>query len=307
MRVDAGEQQEPVAGTPTAAEATRDLTSRRGRLGLVVASALVALSGPGCSLVVDPDTHQCETDADCAARGSSFANTVCEQKLCVVSADARTVQTLQCTAPASNGRATVKYSFAIQLPTSAGSAATSFRVQACQQLDVDCQEPVAGPFDVPAGTTYEFPLPQGFSGFFQIAGTGTLPALYFVPRPVVTDTVGWSPTIISKEVLAQLAAAAGVSLDPTSGIVIASVRDCDGAAIAGATVTASEERAIRYYIVNNLPVISATETSSQGAVGFANVPASTIALNGVSGSGQAFAPVSVRVKSGALSLVEMRP
>jgi len=128
-----------------------------------------------------------------------------------------------------------------------------------------------------------------------------------VARPVVTDTVGWSPTVISKDVLAQLAAAAGVSLDPATGLVIASVRDCDGAAVAGASVTASEGRAIRYYIVNNLPVISATETSAQGAVGFANVPASTIALNGVSGSGVALPPVSVRVKSGSISLVEMRP
>jgi hypothetical protein len=273
------------------------------RLGAV----LVAAALPGCTLVVEADTPQCEADADCAARGPAFASTVCERKLCVFPSDSGEAS-LECKAPSSSGLPTVSYSFAIQVPTTGASGVTTlFRAQACQQLDVDCQAPVAGPFEVAAGELYAFPLPQGFSGFFQITSEAALPALYFLPRPVIADTVGWSPTIISKEILAQLAAAAGTSLDPASGVVIATVRDCDGAPIEGATVTASEERALRYYIVNNLPVLSATETSEQGAVGFASVPASTIALNGVSKSGRAFAPVSVRVRSSWLSLVEIRP
>lgn len=269
-------------------------------------TGLVAAALAGCTFIVDADTPQCESDADCVARGPGFADAVCERGSCVVPAIAAE-ENLACQAASNNGLATVNYSFAIQVATSGSGAAISFRVLACQQLDVDCQTPVAGPFEVAAGTPYAFPLPQGFSGFFQIAGDGALPALYFVPRPVVADTIGWSPTVISKEVLAQLAAAAGTSLDPASGVVIASIRDCDGTPIEGATVTASEKQVLRYYIVNNLPVLSAMETSAQGAVGFASVPASTIALNGVSRSGQAFAPVSVRVKSGSLSLVEIRP
>lgn len=134
-----------------------------------------------------------------------------------------------------------------------------------------------------------------------------MPALYFVPGPIVADTVGWSPTVISQEVVGQLAAAAGTSLDPAAGVIIASIRDCAGTPIEGATVTASEEGALRFYVVNDLPVLSAKETSAQGVVGFANVPASTIALNAVSRSGRAFAPVSVRVKSSSLSLVDIRP
>lgn len=270
-------------------------------------TVVLATSLAGCSLVVDADTPQCDADADCEARGAGFAGAVCERNLCVIAAGPGQAEQLECAAPADNGLATVKYSFAIRLPAGGSVATTSFRVRACAQLDVDCQEPAAGPFDVAADTLYDFPLPHGFSGFFQIASDSTLPALYFVPEPIVADTLGWSPTVISKEVLAQLAAAAGVSLDPTAGVVIASVRDCDGGAIEGATVTASEGRAIRYYFVNDLPVLSALETSAQGAVGFANVPATTIALNGVSKSGHAFAPVSVRVKSGSLSFVEIRP
>lgn len=291
MRVGQGHHHERAAATPP-------------RLFIAV---LVATQLAGCSLIVDADAPQCESNADCAARGPRFADAVCESRVCVVSAPPGE-HDLACAAPTSSGLPTVNYTFAIQAATSgAAGTATLFRARACQQLDVDCESPVAGPFEVMAGTPYAFPLPQGFSGFFQITGDGVLPALYFLPRPVVADTVGWSPTVISKEVLGQLAAAAGTSLDPASGVVIASIRDCDGTPIEGATVTASEKQVLRYYIVNNLPVLSAMETSAQGAVGFASVPASTIALNGVSRSGQAFAPVSVRVKSGSLSLVEIRP
>jgi hypothetical protein len=259
-------------------------------------------------LVVEADTPQCNVDDDCAARGPSFMGAVCERSVCVLPASPADQDNLECTAPVDSGLATVNYSFAIQLPTGGGAGAeTPFRVQACQQLDLDCKDPVAGPFDVAAGTLHDFPVPHGFSGFFQIESERSLPALYFVPRPVVTDTIGWSPTVISQEVLAQLAAAAGASLDPQSGVVIASVRDCDGMPVEGAVVTASEQRAIRYYIVNNLPVLTATETSAQGAVGFANAPATTIALQGVSKSGRTLAPVSIRVQAGSLSLVELRP
>jgi hypothetical protein len=150
---------------------------------------LVAVALAGCTLIVDADSPQCLSNADCVARGPGFADAVCERRACVVPVIAAE-RNLACKAPSSSGLPTVNYSFAIQLPTSGGSgAATSFRVQACQQLDVDCEAPVAGPFDVTAGTLYAFPLPQGFSGCFQIASEAALPALYFVPRPVVADTI----------------------------------------------------------------------------------------------------------------------
>jgi hypothetical protein len=113
--------------------------------------------------------------------------------------------------------------------------------------------------------------------------------------------------VLSQDVVTQLAGAAGVSLDPDAGVILASVRDCEGAAVADVTVTASEPSALRFYIVNNLPVLSATATGAQGAVGFVNVPATTVVLDGIAASGEVFQPVSVRVKAGALSLVEIRP
>ena len=63
----------------------------------------------------------------------------------------------------------------------------------------------------------------------------------------------------------------------------------------------------RFYISHDAKS-SAHETPAEDFFAlFRAYPNATIALNGVSRSGQAFAPVSVRVKSGSLSLVEIRP
>lgn len=271
-----------------------------------------ALISAGCSLVVDAESPQCRSDADCAARGASFADTVCRQQLCVADDEAgsgdTTDEPLGCAAAVPSGAENVTYSFATLLPIAGGPLAESpFSIMACEQLDLECDAPVLGAVEVPPGVTHAFELPSGFSGFFQITHPGTLPALYFMSRPVVTETVGWSPTLLSGEILAQLAGAASTPLDPNSGLVIASVRDCNGEPLSGATVASSADSALRYYIVNSLPVLSATETGPQGAVAFASVPASTIVLNGETASGARLAPVSVRVRAGFISLVELRP
>src|SRR6188768_733280 len=97
-------------------------------------TVLVAAILAGCTLIVDADSPQCVSNADCVARGPGFADAVCERRACVVPVIAAE-RGLACTAPSSSGLPTVNYSFAIQLATSGRpGAATSFRVQACQQL-----------------------------------------------------------------------------------------------------------------------------------------------------------------------------
>lgn len=46
------------------------------------ALAAVVLASTGCSVVLKADAEQCETDADCAARGAEFACTVCLERVC---------------------------------------------------------------------------------------------------------------------------------------------------------------------------------------------------------------------------------
>lgn len=58
----------------------------RGSLLALVVSCL-GLAVPACTLVLDAETDQCNTDADCLGRGPGFAGNVCEptRKVCVLS------------------------------------------------------------------------------------------------------------------------------------------------------------------------------------------------------------------------------
>lgn len=260
-----------------------------------------------CSVIVDGHEPQCLADTDCAARGAAFSGTVCRESICVASAST-TASNDDCGSPVASTQPTIKYSFATFLPTNGdGPAAAPFRVMACEQFDIDCHAPVVGPLEVKPTIQTDYILPQGFNGYFQISNPATMPALYFLSRTLIADTVAWSPTVLSQDTVSRLATAAGATLSPNAGLIIASVRDCAGNPIEGVTVSSSDGLSVRYYVVNDLPVLAATETASQGVVGFANVPATTVVLSARTKAGKALPSVSLRVNAGAISLVELRP
>lgn len=260
-----------------------------------------------CSVIVEGHERQCLADADCAARGTAFSGTVCRESLCVASASGAASGD-DCGSPLASNQPTIKYSFATFLPISGdGPAPAPFRVTACQQFDIDCRAPVVGPLEVKPTVQTDYVLPQGFNGYFQISNPATMPALYFLSRTLVADTVAWSPTVLSQDTVSRLAAAAGAALSPNAGLIIAAVRDCAGKPMEGVTVSSSDGLSIRYYVVNDLPVLAATETASQGVVGFANVPATTVVLSARTKAGKALPSVSLRVNAGSISLVELRP
>jgi hypothetical protein len=280
-----------------------------GRSAALAGSIALGFALFACSVIVDGNEPQCVADADCAARGTAFSGTVCRESLCVESAKGATSgDALDCGSPVSSNQPTVKYSFAAFLPTSGdGAAGAPFRVTACQQFDVECHAPVVGPLEVKPTVLTDYILPQGFNGYFQISNPATMPALYFLSRTLVADTVAWSPTVLSQDTVSRLASAAGATLSPNAGLIIAAVRDCAGNPIAGVTVSSSDGLSLRYYVVNDLPVLAATETTAQGVVGFANVPATTVVLSARTKAGKVLPPVSLRVNAGSISLVELRP
>ncbi|MCC6668261.1 MAG: ABC transporter substrate-binding protein [Polyangiaceae bacterium] len=58
----------------------------QGPFAVLAAMAALALGSgaSSCNLVVDTDVAQCETTADCAAKGPEFADAVCSEKVCVL-------------------------------------------------------------------------------------------------------------------------------------------------------------------------------------------------------------------------------
>lgn len=284
-------------------------------------AALVAgLAGggsSGCSVLVDVAGKQCESDGDCAPFADRAASVVCRQNLCVdagapgdggtagMSAD----DPLSCEPPEAATSPTVKYSFApifAQQP----DEPKPFSVQACEQLDIDCEHPVFGPLEVNAGEAQDFEVPPGFAGYFAITNPDTLDGLLFMGRPILVDTVGWNVTMPTPQVVAQLAFATGKQVDPELGIILSVARDCNAVALEGvsyANSVMSTPDLLAYYFVNSLPDTGLTKTGPQGAAGYANVPIGTAVLSGTHESGTALGPVSVRVRPHSISFGEIFP
>jgi hypothetical protein len=282
---------------------------------LLLPSSILALAA-GCSLLIDVESQQCSVDADCQARGGVFKSSVCAQNLCVEKpveaaggAGGQPASTsddpLTCAARETSTEPTVKYSFA-PLFADPPESPKPFSIKACLQLDLTCEHPVFGPVDVETGTPQDFEVPPGFTGYFEIENPDTLSGLLFMGRPIIEDTVGWNVQMPTPEVVAQLAFATGVDVDPELGIILAVARDCNQVAVTNVSISNSRG-GLSYYFVNSLPDTSLTKTGPQGAVGFANVPITTTILTGMHESGKAFGPVSVRLKPHYVSFAELFP
>jgi len=279
------------------------------RLLLLSGIALVLSS---CSVLIDVESKQCATDDDCVALGAAFAGSVCEHNLCVKPSDtaggeAGASDPLVCTPTEPSGEPLVKYTFApVFAPGAEPPDAKPFTVKACGQLDIECEHPVFGPVDVTAGEPQDFEVKPGFQGFFEITNPDTIDGLLFLGRPVNEDTLGWSPTLPTPQVVNQLALATGEMIDPELGFILSTARDCAGSPLEGVTYTNSKG-GLGYYFVMNLPNTELTATGPQGAAGFANVPISTTVLSGEHVSGKKLGPVSLRVKPNTLSFAELWP
>jgi hypothetical protein len=278
----------------------------------------IALVLASCSVLIDVEGKQCESNDDCVALGAAFAGSVCAQNICVMPTDTAGGEAgagsgvppdpLMCMARELSTEEKVKYTFApVYAPGAEPKEPKPFVIKACGQLDLSCENPVSGPFEVNAGEPQEFLVKPGFAGYFEITNPDTIDGLLFLGRPVVQDTVGWGVTIPSPQVVAGLALATGEEVKPELGIVLAVARDCDGNALEHVTFSNSKG-GLHYYFVMALPNTELTETGPQGATGYANVPISTTILTGIHNpSGHMLGPVSVRLKPNTVSFAEIWP
>jgi hypothetical protein len=278
-----------------------------------------------CSVLIDVDSKQCEVDADCAARG--FEGAVCSANLCVVSdveppiggaggeSPGSAGQTgdagapsdpLKCVPPTPSPGPTVKFTFA-PLFASPPDAPQPFSIKACQQFDLNCEDPLFGPIDVDAGMPKDFEVPVGFIGYFEIKNPDTLVGLYFMGRAINVDTLGWAVRMPDTQTVQNLGFFAQQDVDPNLGIVLSVARDCNALPLPDVTFSSSSGGEV-FYIVNDLPNVTTTKTGPQGAAGYVNVPIGTSVLNVVTETGLELKPVTVRFPGpNIISFVEVFP
>jgi hypothetical protein len=289
----------------------------------------IAAGDAACSLIAAPTGEQCATTADCAARGAKFANTECQNKVCVAKPAATDAgidsgpvdpkwACLGKVRAETPKKSTVKVSVPLRDLTTRGPV-VQMSCRLCAKVDPDCATPIAGPVSPSPDGIVAFDVSASFDGYVEakapVPDGGTLPSyvpsLVFFNPPLVDDTVYIAVPLVSYTVLATLAQQTGGStIDPALGGALFEAHDCKGTATDGvtATIDTSADTTRRFFFVNGLPNEAAKGTDGTGYGGFINAPPGVRTVTGdrVDGKGK-LGTISVLVRKGYLSYSVLPP
>jgi hypothetical protein len=258
-----------------------------------------------CTTVVDSDQVQCTLDSDCAQRGGAFANSLCQENLCIPNPNWYCLATKR--VPAGPGPFLVSVpgtaDVMTQLPT------TGATITLCRKLDPLCSNPVdSQTIEFPEGVT--FTVESGFAGYLQANVSGYLPSLYFFNPPVDHDQTIPPISVASQGEYAALMSILGIAPDTTRGTAILLAYDCTGKTATGVSYTSPYGDALSksFYYAQGLPSTIATATDAFGYGGMANLPPGSVSVSARLESPKAELPfVSLIVRPLTLSFAQVVP
>jgi hypothetical protein len=182
-------------------------------------------------------------------------------------------------------------------------------VRLCRKLDVSCETPLSSQsVDPSVGVT--FAIDANFTGYVDVSVPGYQATLYYFNPPVDRDLTVPFITVASTVDYTNLLGALGTSPSATRGTVVVISTDCKGNPAAGVSYSTPDGDAQSkvFYYVNGLPSVSATATDLAGYGGITNLPAGSVTFNArLVSTGARFAPISLVVRSGALSFSQVVP
>ena len=301
---------------------------------VVVAAASMASSS--CSVVVATDSVQCSSDADCEARGSAFAGSVCAASVCVKRAAGACESDADCKALGAGHEDDVCVGRVCQAPDDpkwgcvgkveplpAGKTYTlttrildlitnqpapGITIKLCNKYDAPCATPLPLAKNTPEDDgRVTVDLPSDVEAYLDVQGGDYYPQLIFfehLAQP--TNEVVYA---VSSAAVASLAATAGVTLDPAKGILLVRTTDCQLEPTAGASVTVfPSDQETRFYTVNKTTNPNASQTDSAGDSGFINVtPGTAIVTATIGPMGKQYGKVSTLVRAGTMTAQILRP
>lgn len=305
-----------------------------------LAFALAIAAGAGglvssCSLLLDTGGEQCARDQDCLARGGTFADTRCVNKVCVVSdggsdtgADGGAADTgtpdaydpkwgcLGNVKPPTFPNPKVNVSVPL-VDLISKKPVTAIDARPCGKTDVACATPLGPTVQPNASGILSFVVDAGFDGYIELKSTNVdgglpayLPSLVFFNPPLSVDTIYISIPLISPVALGGLAAQFGNAIDPSLGAPFAEVVDCLGKAADGVGVAVDQADASTrtFYFVNGLPTESTTQTDQTGYSGFINTPIGVRTITGtVRATSKRVGTISVLVRPSTLTYTVLPP
>lgn len=272
----------------------------------------LCLAGPivlsaGCSLALGGgDEMQCTTDADCEARGGDFVGSICVDDVCTekpVVEDPKWGCVGHVDPPEGGKTDTLTARF---LDLLSNEAAKDITVKLCNKFDTPCSAPLATPTPAPNGDV-TVTLPSDIEAYLEVSGPDYFQTLAFLDHVAQTE----NPVVlmVPTSAAAFIAQDAGVTIDPTKGIILARTADCTNGPTAGASVSVfPSDMETRFYTINNSVTPNATQTDSAGNAGFVNVSPGSVTLTGTIGpGGKEYGKVQTLVRAGAITAQVLRP
>lgn len=268
--------------------------------------ALCAILGlGGCSLVVDADRQQCETEADCSRLGPDLEDGVCVDALCRTRPDPRWDCLEEPVAFVPPAQARVRVVVPI-VDAVTNQAVPGVEVMACGTLDSECVMPLATALSNQQGQA-EFQLAGGFNGYLRCQAPGIFPTLYFFGAPLTRDTTALV-NVVTPEVVRGLEARDGIVTLAGRSRVVVDVFDCTGAPAAGVQINVPEGDAATTvgYMVDGLYPPSQSETSASGVARILNIGEGYVTLNGRLADGRTIGSAAVLTLQGFVTLANLR-
>jgi hypothetical protein len=308
--------------------------------GAVVASIVASTALLACSLLVPADEAQCATADDCHARGPSFANAVCVANVCRVASDAGAPHEAGANDPWAcldgtplPSDPTGDVDVQVLLYNALGGVTFGGTVDggndltlvsyvpevgvsatACSSLDPDCASPIAGPTSSDDGGIALLRVPGSFSGFYALSRPDSVPSLFFpgrllVGEPGVTFPTSLTSTANFSALQSTLGITANRDADAGPGLVAVTQYDCNDRRAGGVAFAATPPSTRTLYLENGFPSTSATKTAPDGSGLLVDVPSGSVSIAStlVAQGNRPLDQLNVLVRSGAITLVKLRP
>ena len=155
---------------------------------------------------------------------------------------------------------------------------------------------------------YSLAIPTGgtpVNGYLAISDSGHHIDTYAYPAVPLAADVTENVLMVSRSEFSFLAAAAGITPVAGDGFIGVVVRNCQGAPVAGATVTSMPAGAVRYNAGGG-PSSTATATAADGVAYIANVAPGNVTVQATA-SGHALRQHTVNARANAITLTEIQP
>jgi hypothetical protein len=281
----------------------------------------------GCEILLNVDATQCKTDQTCVqllGRGFTCDPTgVCMkpvEKDAGGDADVRAPlparwqclrEPLKTFVPDSSKSVSIRMDvvdFNTLMP------AKDMTASACNQADTECSTPVDGNLMPGTDGFFQFDLPYGFEGYFTFNAPGFVPGYSFANRPWLENVTESGPALATADTLDQISDHAGMPADPTKGLAIIEIRDCNDGPGDGVTFEPIGD-ATPFYFDGALPArdLTATIVSTQLAAGrqpravggFSNLPATYSTIIAKLPSGDVVGSITIPIQASYITYLRM--